>query len=300
MAAARGPLMDDAESKLPLRLPRSQTHAALLRAASLLKEKPPAVNRSFSPYGTGIHDSIKRPREEIQSSQETSPISSGRIRYPKLLKSASTSEVRARASKAQHRPVHYDSDSSSSSLQRRSPVTRSLRPSSSLALQGSSNVGIPPAPPPPPPSFRARISSSPALKKVSLEERHRNLLHKEILDSWDKVFFEGANTDVTVYTSDGHEFGAHSVVLVISLLSRPLCFYLKFRNLNSIFFKRNWTSDWTSLLCRCAVPLYLNVCCRSNLELQCGMLFSTYVASLSRQFGVSFVSCTPLGNMNTS
>lgn len=214
MAAARGPLMDDAESKLPLRLPRSQTHAALLRAASLLKEKPPAVNRSFSPYGTGIHDSIKRPREEIQSSQETSPISSGRIRYPKLLKSASTSEVRARASKAQHRPVHYDS--SSSSLQRRSPVKRSLRPSASLALQGSSNAGIPPAPPPPPPSFRARISSSPAPKKVSLEERHRNLLHKEILDSWDKVFFEGANTDVTVYTSDGHEFGAHSIVLMCS------------------------------------------------------------------------------------
>ncbi|KAG0558597.1 hypothetical protein KC19_10G040700 [Ceratodon purpureus] len=211
--------------ELPPLLPRSQAHDTLHRAASTSKEKSPTIFPNLSADETQIYGSVKRPREVTHSSQQSSPLSSGRIQCPKLLKSASTtstSEVRARVPK-QLRPSHYDSYPSSTSMQKRSPVKLSLRRSASAVesrpvTQASSNVGIPPAPPLPPSPLRTRISSF-TPKRTSLEECHRNglnLLHKKIIDSWDRVFFKGSNTDVTVYTDDGYELGAHSTVLMCS------------------------------------------------------------------------------------
>lgn len=62
---------------------------------------------------------------------------------------------------------------------------------------------IPPAPPPAP------LKASKKTNKCA-----RTLLHKEIIDSWDRMFFDGVNTDVTILTVDSHEVYAHSTVLV--------------------------------------------------------------------------------------
>ena len=230
MVAARGPLTDSAEStsgRPPnfLLRPRAQADAPLLRAASSLRKQSPGIyHLSLSAHETRMYDSIKRPREEIQSSQESSPLSSGRIQYPKLQKSAATTFTSELSLSKLLRPNTRDSYPSSS-LQQRSPVKLSLRRRSASVVepvaitQGSSNSGIiPPAPRPPLRPLRARYSPFSALKKLASQSKcdrnGRNLLLKEMIDSWDRLFFEGANTDVTVYTNDGYELGANSTVLV--------------------------------------------------------------------------------------
>lgn len=153
-------------------------HQSLLRAASSFKEKSPAtIYRSLSADGTRIYDSIKHPPpEENKPCSLESSSSSGRIQYPNLQQESSTSSV-------------YDSYPSSSSLQQRS----------------SSSVVIPPAPPP------LLIPRGCLRHKTT---RRGGRLNKETVDTWDRVFFQGVNTDVTIYTNDGHELDAHSMVLV--------------------------------------------------------------------------------------
>ncbi|CAO2196635.1 unnamed protein product [Urochloa humidicola] len=65
------------------------------------------------------------------------------------------------------------------------------------------------APDPPPlpgTSYGARRSSS---RKVKASSR----VHEEVLDSWDKLFLEGYQTDLRVSTDDGTEILSHSCVL---------------------------------------------------------------------------------------
>jgi hypothetical protein len=188
--ASSGPLLETASTsgRPPLPL-QSQAHAALLRAASSFKEKSPEIYRSLSADGTRIYDSIKSP-------PEANPSPSGRIQYPTLQESPSTS------SSSQIPDPHTPS----SSLQRR-----------------SNPACCPPAPPISPALKLSRqVVSSSALKATG-----RNGVPKRIIDTWDRVFFEETNTDVTVYTTDGYELGAHSIVLVSLVHSYNPCVYLK-------------------------------------------------------------------------
>lgn len=197
--APPGALLDSASTsgRPPLPL-QSQAHAALLRAASSFKEKSPEIYRSLSADGTRIYDSIKSPPEETSFLESSS---SGRIQYPNLQESTSTSSSSEfRLSKQSSLPDPY---TASSSLQQRS---------------SGSNPASPPAPPLSPAlksRFSRQVGLSFGLKKTQdYGKSGRNVVPKRIVDTWDRVFFEEINTDVTVYTNDGYELGAHSIVLV--------------------------------------------------------------------------------------
>jgi len=176
-----------------------ESHAALLRAASSFKEKSPAIYRNLSVDGTRIYDSIKNPPEEKSALESASASSSGRIQYPNLPESTSSKQISL-----------YDSYPSSSSLQQRSPSSSlQQRSFGDHSVKCSKPGFIPPAPPPL--ISRGLRQSSSALKKT---HGGRDLLHKDTSDTWDRVFFQGVNTDVTIYAYDGYELDAHSMVLV--------------------------------------------------------------------------------------
>ncbi|KAG0568018.1 hypothetical protein M758_7G177500 [Ceratodon purpureus] len=199
--APPGALVDSAStpgrSPVPL---QSQAHAALLRAASSFKEKSPEIYRSLSADGTRIYDSIKSPPEENSSLESTS---SGRIQYPNLQESTSTSV------------------SSELRLSKQSCLPDPYMASSSLQLRSSAlNPACPPAPPVSP-ALKSRFSrrivlSSGPKKSQDHGKSGCNVVPKRIVDTWDRVFFEEINVDVTVYTNDGYELGAHSIVLMSS------------------------------------------------------------------------------------
>lgn len=202
---------------------QSQAHAALLRAASLFQSKPPPVSRSLSADRTQVYqltqppsiyrslsadrtrnyNSIQSPPKEI-TPQETSV---GRIQYPSLTSSSS------------ERRLLKQSSLSSLSSQQRSSVSSSSRLSSSAAAK-STKLGNIPAPPPSPslkPRFRRQlVKLSSVLKKLPQEYNRSGPISipKSIIDTWDRMFFEEINTDVSVYTSGGHRLGAHSIVLM--------------------------------------------------------------------------------------
>lgn len=216
--ASSGPFgLDSASTSGRAPLPsqsHSEAHAALLRAASSFKEKSPSVYRSLSADGTRIYDSVQSPPEEIVSEESSSTPPSGKIQYPslqELASSSSSSDLR----------LSKQSSFASSSSQQRSPVL-APGPSSSSPAVKSTTPGRIPAPPPPPslkPRFRRQlVKLSSTLKRIPQECSRSGpvLVLKSTIDTWDRAFFEGINTDVTVCTNDGHQLGAHSTVLMSS------------------------------------------------------------------------------------
>ena len=200
--AASDPLQESTAStsgRLPLPL-HSEAHAALVRAASSFKEKSPEIYRSLSADGTRIYDSIKTPPEE-NSSLESS--SSGRIQYPNLQESTSTSS------------------SSGLGISKQSSIPDPYTASSSLQQRSSGSVPASPPAPPVSPALKSRFLSSGLKKTQDYSKYSRNVVPKRIIDTWDRVFLEEINTDVSVYTSDGYELGAHSVVLVSFSIWNP-------------------------------------------------------------------------------
>ncbi|BBN12778.1 hypothetical protein MPTK1_5g22830 [Marchantia polymorpha subsp. ruderalis] len=77
----------------------------------------------------------------------------------------------------------------------------------------------PPTPPPSPPVTPGTVSlpsSSIARKAIANRSGGNLCVPKEIVDNWDKLFFEGSRADVEVHTEDGGIIPVHSLVLASS------------------------------------------------------------------------------------
>lgn len=190
--ASPGPLLESSTASSSGR-PPPQLHA-LLTAASAFKEVSPEIYRSLSADGTRIYDSIESPPDESSSVKSSSSCGIHSLNSQGSTSTSSSSDLRL---SRQSSPDPY---TASSSLQQRS--------------SGSNSA------PPPPPALKSRylrhVVLSSGLKKIpGYSKCGRNLVPQRIIDTWDRVFLEEINTDVTVYTNiDGYELCAHSIVLV--------------------------------------------------------------------------------------
>ncbi|KAI5076243.1 hypothetical protein GOP47_0008308 [Adiantum capillus-veneris] len=102
-------------------------------------------------------------------------------------------------------------------LQKAPPQDESSEPVNQQVSEETHSVPLPKYAPPPPPPWKFShkvVSSTGKSLQCSQVKGSSPWISEDVVEMWDRLFFEKNGADVTVYTEDGGIFLAHSIVLV--------------------------------------------------------------------------------------